>query len=62
MFSEGDVEGELVPAPGLEGVAGSFIEVSLHGDPIWCVRFKIHDGVIIGHILEIFKQNKSIHF
>lgn len=52
--------GELVPAPGLEGVAGSLVEVSFHGDPIRCVSVEIHDGVIIGHVLEIFKKNKSL--
>lgn len=46
--------GKLVPAPGLEGVAGSLIEVSLHGDPISCVSIEIHDGVVVGDILEIF--------
>lgn len=43
--------GKLVPAPGLEGVAGSLIEVSLHGDAVSCVSIEIHDGVIVGHVL-----------
>lgn len=45
--------GQLLPAPGLEGVAGSLVEVSLHGDAVRRVAIKIHDGVIVGHVLEI---------
>lgn len=52
--------GKLVPAPGLKGIARSLIEVSLHGDPIGCIRIEIHNGVIVGHVLEIFKMFESL--
>lgn len=52
--------GKLVPAPGLEGVAGSLVEVSFHGDPVSCVGIEIHDGVVVGHILKIFKKSFSV--
>lgn len=43
---------KLVPAPGLKGIAGSLVEISLHGDSISCICIEVHDGVIIGNILE----------
>lgn len=43
---------DAAPAPGLEGVAGSFVEVPLHGDPVGRVGVEIHDGVIVGDVLE----------
>lgn len=52
---------KLVPAPGLESVAGSLIEVALHCNPISCVRIEIHNGVIVGHVLEIFKRCTLCH-
>lgn len=39
------------PAPGLEGVAGSLVQVTLHGDTIRCISVEIHDGVIVRHVL-----------
>lgn len=47
------VVGELAPVPGLEGVAGSLVEVALHGDPVGRVGVEIHDGVVVGDVLEI---------
>lgn len=44
---------KLVPAPGLEGVARSLVQVSFHCDTIGFVGIEIHDGVIIGDVLEI---------
>ena len=52
--------GKLVPAPGLEGVAGPLVEVPLHGDPVGCIGIEIHDGVIVGHILETFQKSLSV--
>lgn len=54
LFRVRHLTGKPIPAPGLEGVAGSLIKVSFHGDPISCVSIEIHDGVIVGDILEIF--------
>lgn len=57
--------GKLVPAPGFEGVAGSLVEVSLHSDAVSCVSIEIHDGVVVGHVLDIFKrecEHCSRHF
>lgn len=52
--------GKLVPAPGLEGVAGSLVEVSLHGDPVSPVGVEIHDGVIIGDVLDNVKEKQVV--
>lgn len=41
------------PAPGLKGVAGPLVEVSLHGDAVGGIRVEIHDGVVIGDVLEM---------
>lgn len=45
-----------VPAPGLKGVAGSFVEISFHGDAVSCISVEIHDGVIIGDVLEMLQS------
>lgn len=52
--------GSLAPAPGLEGVAGSLVEVSLHGDAVSCIGVEIHDGVIIRHVLKILKHGQEL--
>ena len=39
------------PAPGLEGVAGPLVEVALHHDAVGRLRVKVHDGVVVGHVL-----------
>lgn len=49
--------GEVVPAPGLKGVAGSLVEVALHGYSISCICIEIHHGVIVGHVLKTFLLN-----
>lgn len=42
-----------VPAPGLKGVAGSFIEVAFHGDAVGRISVEVHNGVIVGDVLEM---------
>lgn len=51
--------GSLEPAPGLEGVAGSLVEVSLHGDAVSCISVEIHDGVIIRHVLKTLEHGQE---
>lgn len=58
-FMRGKAHSKVVPAPGLEGVAGPLVQIALHHDPISCVTIKVHNGVIIRHVLEIFKKLKS---
>lgn len=43
--------GRVAPAPGLEGVAGPFVEVALHGDAAGGVRIEVHHGVVVGNVL-----------
>lgn len=40
------------PAPGLEGVAGSLVQISCHGDAVGRIGVEIQDGVIVGDVLE----------
>lgn len=51
LANPGDSITSSSPAPGLEGVACSLVQVSLHGDAIRCISIEIHDGVIVRHIL-----------
>lgn len=51
LVNPGDSTTSSSPAPGLEGIAGSLVQVSLHGDAIRCISVEVHDGVIVGHVL-----------
>lgn len=58
QFNMSPPVGKLVPAPGLKGIAGSLVEISLHGDSISCICIEVHDGVIIGNILDKSNTNQ----
>ena len=51
---------KFIPAPSLESVAGPLVEVALHCNAISCISIKIHNGVIVGHVLKMLKRCKSL--
>lgn len=58
LVNLGDSTRSSSPAPGLEGVASSLVQVSLHGDAIWCISIEIHDGVVVRHVLGILQTDR----
>lgn len=57
LVNLGDSTRSSSPAPGLEGVASSLVQVSLHGDAIRCVSIEIHDGVVVRHVLGMLQTD-----
>lgn len=58
LVNLGDSTRSSSPAPGLEGVASSLVQVSLHGDAIRCVSIEIHDGVVVRHVLGMLQTDR----